>query len=100
MKIIKEHRKQPLPDEGETISTFAATVNELIEILQQYPGDWPVMIPNQGIYDYRSALHGFFIYEGGAHHIKDYFYDFYEHDSIPDETSTIPALLLDDWERG
>lgn len=82
------------------MSTFAATVSELIESLQQYPGDWPVMIPNQGMYDYRSVLHGIYIYEGGAHHVKDYFYDFYERGFVPDDTSTIPALLLSDWERG
>lgn len=82
------------------MSAIAATVSELIEILQQYPGDWPVMIPDSGIYDYRSALHGVYIYEGGAHQVKDYFYDFYERGNIPDETSTIPALLLSDWERG
>lgn len=48
------------------MNVIAATVSELIESLQQYPGDWPVMIPNQGMYDYRSALHGIYIYEGGA----------------------------------
>ena len=82
------------------MSTFAATVSELIEILQQYPGDWPVMMPNPAMGDYRSALHGIYIYEGGAHHVKDYFHEFYEHGNIPDEKSTIPALLLGDWARG
>lgn len=81
------------------MSVIAATVSELIEILQQYPGDWPVMVPDPKKRDERSSLHGIYIYEGGAHYVKGYFYDFYERDFIPDETSTIPALLLGDWEE-
>lgn len=81
------------------MSTIAATVSELIELLQQYPGDWPLMMPNQEMNDRRSALHGIYIYEGEAHKIKDYFHEFYERGNVPDGTSTIPALLLGDWEE-
>ena len=82
------------------MSAIAATVSELIEILQQYPGDWPVMMPNPAMGNYRSSVHGIYIYEGGAHRIKDYFHMFYERGNIPDEKPTIPALLLANWERG
>lgn len=82
------------------MSTVAATVSELIESLQQYPDDWPVMMLNPAMNDHRSALHGIYIYEGGTHQVKDCYYEFYERGNIPDEIPTVPALLLGDWERG
>lgn len=82
------------------MSTFAATVSELIEILQQYPGDWPVMIPNQETDDQPSVFSGLFVYEGEARQAMGYFYEFYECGHVPDGKPTIPALLLGDWEGG
>lgn len=80
-------------------TTIAATVSELIEILQQYPGDWPLIIPNQKMGAPRCALHGIYIHEGEAHKIEDYFYEFYKRGHAPDEKPTIPALLLGDWKE-
>lgn len=79
------------------MTEIAATVSELIEILQHYPGDWPLMAPDPEKNDHRSALHGIYIHEGEAHKIRDYFHEFYKRGYAPDEKPTIPALLLGDW---
>ena len=101
MKTIEEQEKQHLPGGRETMKTIAATVSELIEILREYPGDWPVMIPNPEMNDHCNVLHGVYTYEGLAHQIKDYYYEFREQGLVaPDEKNTGPALLLGDyWEK-
>ena len=76
------------------MGAIAATVSELIEILQQYPGDWPLMALSRTIDADYSALHGFYIYEVEANQVKDYFYNFYERGNVPEGKTTIPALLL------
>lgn len=81
------------------MSTIAATVSELIEILQHYPGDWPLVVPDLRKNDYRSALHGILVYEGGARQVNDYCHEFYKSGYVPDGICTIPALLLGDWKR-
>lgn len=81
------------------MSAIATTVSELIEILRHYPGDWPLMAPDLTKNDYRSTLHGIFVYEGEARQVNDCYHEFYKRGYVPDETSTIPALLLGDWEE-
>lgn len=82
------------------MTTFAATVSELIEILQCYPSDWPVMIPNPKKNNHCSSLHGIYIYEGEVNQVKDYYHAFYERGHVPEGKTTIPALLLGDyWEE-
>ena len=75
------------------MSTCANTVSELIEILRQYPGDWPLMTVKEEEF-LPTVLRGIYIYEGEAHHVRDYLYEFYHRGQVPDEKRTIPALFL------
>lgn len=78
------------------MTAIANTVSELIEILRQYPGDWPLMTPNREFNDRYSVLHGVCVYEGETFRDFDHFFEFYPRGQVPDGKRTIPALLLDD----
>ncbi|MDD7541211.1 MAG: hypothetical protein SPK50_03075 [Mobiluncus porci] len=72
---------------------IAATVKELIELLSQYPGDWPVMGTAHNNPD-GNALHGVFVTEGNARQVETDLWYFHPRTATPDSACTIPAILL------